>query len=108
MSERAFTSGPWHIVPETLGNVEDESGKAVAMAQQTHPRKHGERMANARLIAAARDLLAACEGLMADDYQRAIEAIWGTGPAECKWAFDLVHERNSAARAALAKAGAAK
>lgn len=66
----------------------------------------GDSEANARLIASAPALLAACKGLMADDYHAAVEQIWDGpgGTTDCAQAHKLIHERNSAARLAIAAA----
>lgn len=65
----AHTAGPWQVASDgSLGTVETESGVVIAQAMQVRPRaqdmKHVERMANARLIAAAPDLLKALRGML--------------------------------------------
>jgi hypothetical protein len=68
------TKGPWRVVQDTLGSVADANGMTVAQAAQTKPihcrEDHNERLANASLIAAAPDLLAALESAMR------IETLW--------------------------------
>ena len=61
------TPGPWHVFTEdgSVGTIEAENGVVVAQAQQTRSLrqdlKQVERRANARLIAAAPELLEALE-----------------------------------------------
>jgi hypothetical protein len=83
------TNGPWHVVQDTLGSVADANGMTVAQAAQTKPihcrEDHNERLANARLLAAAPELLAACEAALSH-----IECDMDTGkrnPGEC-WCTD--------------------
>lgn len=61
---------------------------------------------NRGLRAGIAPLVAALEGILADDYHAAVEQIWDGpgGTTECGNAHQLIHERNQAARAALAKA----
>lgn len=60
----AHTPGSWVVPPDSDGfSIETVDGKIIAQAMQvsppTNPFRHQERRANARLIAAAPDLLAA-------------------------------------------------
>ena len=62
----SYTKGPWFFADDgTLGTVQDAAGRTIAQAQQISHRdrhtNHAERQANARLIAAAPDLLEACQ-----------------------------------------------
>ncbi len=62
------TPGPWRVISGTLGAVEAANGVQVANAEQTRPVRcaadHDERKANARLIAAAPELLEALKGAL--------------------------------------------
>lgn len=99
------TPGPWHVVPLTLGSVEAENGTAVCQAFMTkQPRKaedHEERLANARLIAAAPELLEALK-----DYLQAGEDCCNP-EKDGVVAMVLFAKAEEAARAAIAKAEAA-
>lgn len=53
----AHTPGPWHY--KLSGNVVDNRGARVATASEVPGQDEMERLANARLIAAAPELLAA-------------------------------------------------
>jgi hypothetical protein len=58
----AHTPGPWVVPPDSDGfSIETVDGRIIAQAMQvsppTNPFRHQERRANARLIAAAPDLL---------------------------------------------------
>ena len=69
MSEPAFTPGPWLVTKEydhqddVIFAVEVEGGQRVCDLMTDFP----EDAANARLIAAAPDMLAALEGLLAHE-----------------------------------------
>lgn len=88
----AHTPGPWHVIDGGIW-VDCANNKPVALISC----RHGvERDANAALIAAAPDLLAALKGLMAHSHI-------ADSAAEDKDAED--HDAERAARAAIAKAG---
>jgi len=63
----SHTPGPWHYrtVDDSIGSIDDESGEAVAQSLQRPSARtvtsiykaNKERIANAKLIAAAPDLL---------------------------------------------------
>jgi len=60
----AHTPGPWiHAIDfGQVGSIESQNGTVIAQAQAlVRDYDHAERNANARLIAAAPDLLAACQ-----------------------------------------------
>lgn len=62
----AHTPGPWIVLPESLGSIVTADKRLdIAQAHATKAVRtsadHAERMANARLIAAAPELLAALE-----------------------------------------------
>lgn len=88
-----FTQGPWHVGERKQASVVyDESGYAIANAEVYHGKhSYDESLANARLIAAAPELLEALRALveMADE----------------KVTVSRTHEIASQARAALEKAG---
>jgi hypothetical protein len=63
MNNTLHTPAPWQVSP--LGNVMKNSLK-IAIVEQMPSNDENERMANARLIAAAPDLLSALEFLLAD------------------------------------------
>jgi hypothetical protein len=56
------TPGPWH---NNSAIVYAADGFAVANASTYHGKRESDTLPNARLIAAAPDLLAACEGIRA-------------------------------------------
>lgn len=64
-----FTKGPWFVrtIDQSIGSIDSESGVMVAQAQQVSGKDQitgsHERKANARLIAAAPDLLEALQEL---------------------------------------------
>jgi len=90
------TAGPWRVGELEHSIVLGPKGEAVCscffFAERGAPQ--GETAANARLIAAAPDLLAACERLLA-----------AFAPPS-KLSDDLIRDEMAAVRAALAKAGA--
>ena len=99
------TPGKWEA------DYEDDSvmygGNMVAHVFAGLGRK-GERKANARLIAAAPELLEACKGLLADIDGGAINgALVLAGLHGMSESNDLTVERTNRARAAIAKAEAA-
>lgn len=66
----SFTPGPWVVTPKDGGifhdvNVCREDGLAVAVAVDNGDISPETALANAKLIAAAPDLLAACEAAVA-------------------------------------------
>ena len=65
MSTPKHTQGPWAIHSQGAGfEVESGHGDIVAQAQQVYgDRRHEVRRANAKLIAAAPELLAALEAI---------------------------------------------
>lgn len=70
MSEAKFTPGPWSIVPYGDGSSlvihSDEDNRVcfMATASSDRPSSHASIRANARLIAAAPDLLEALQGMV--------------------------------------------
>lgn len=56
--EMKHTPGPWEVVPKTGGAIVTVSGVSVGMANRSSFAV-GERMANARLMAAAPEMLGA-------------------------------------------------
>lgn len=62
MSETKHTPGPWSVYPPTKCVIGPEPER-ILVAEASHHRPEAD--ANARLIAAAPDLLAACERLLA-------------------------------------------
>lgn len=58
------TPGPWRLNRRFCFNVEDQNGRTIARINFDHE-TYDEAMANARLIAAAPDLLAATEAALA-------------------------------------------
>lgn len=107
-----WTPGPWEAVGSVVRTAyrgpRDGGGFLLAdcLAVGTEgPRRH----ANARLMAAAPELLEALEGLTALDMMNA-EITLDMGPGgtpEENAAIQLIDERMAAARAAIAKATAA-
>ena len=65
MTEPTHTPGPWAITDDFIG-VHDEQGRCIAdMDSEGAPDiGYGESLANARLIAAAPDLLAALSNII--------------------------------------------
>lgn len=60
-----YTPGPWRALRRGMGqSIVGADGAAVASTGNSQ-RYPGEKAANARLLAAAPELLAACEGLLA-------------------------------------------
>ena len=96
------TPGPWNVSPSakasTLTRVFDETGKLVASANGPGLFEGGEAEANARLIAAAPDLLAALVKL--EDFMR-----WAQDNADTRGFLDAVDHANvTQAQQAIAKA----
>jgi hypothetical protein len=88
MEQTKHTPGPWHVIPKGAtfaGDIANERGEVVAQAYGTGHK------ANARLIAAAPDLLAALQWAM-DNAEWSNDTATGTDPI----------------RAAIAKATAPK
>src|SRR5690606_9238694 len=78
---RGHTPGPWVVNEGTRGDrgVFEDGGLVICWIE-TYPRDPGEVRANEALIAAAPDLLAALEGLLADDFEEAeLELAVGPG-----------------------------
>lgn len=98
------TKGPWFAdkcVEGTIGGIQDSHGEHVAQAQARQPLAAGkpdyERKANARLIAAAPELLEALEG-MTERYTELANS------GDCGF-WDCENENEvKAARAAIKKA----
>lgn len=66
MSAPSSTQGPWSIAPrDTNRRVVDASGHSVAVASPLGNDRKDEAFANARLIAAAPDMLAALRAMVA-------------------------------------------
>ncbi len=67
MSEHRFTAGPWRV--NTGGSQMCDPGTTICFAEGvgvfSDADYHGDKLADARLIAAAPDLLAALEALVA-------------------------------------------
>ena len=89
MGERAHTPGPWRISKLTETAVEDGDGRGICSTggyQQNFDteRVYQENRANARLIAAAPDLLDACK--------RASEILRGRGYPGWGVAKDILNE----------------
>lgn len=114
-SKERHTPGPWvgaYVKNQMCIEVRSKSGELICESYQWHRNEsHLEssiaRMkADARLIAAAPDLLAALQGLLADDYRNATAALATHGDTEADGA--LVAEREAAARAAISQATEAK
>lgn len=62
MSESKHTPGPWFVEEPLHRFIRSLAGKSPFVAElNILDKTHGEHMANARLIASAPDLLAACE-----------------------------------------------
>ncbi|EHM0713739.1 hypothetical protein JDT53_12475 [Escherichia coli] len=59
------TKGPWHVSNEGCLLIRDESGLAVVAKYVGYP-GDDEELANAKLIAAAPELLASLQGLIAN------------------------------------------
>lgn len=94
------TPGPWDVTTSRdVFSAVIASGRATICMDV-------ENDADAALIASAPDLLAALKGLLADDYDVAIECVMDGpgGTTEEKLAWKLIAERNNAARAAISKA----
>ena len=95
MSEPKHTPKPWRVWPRLLqnGNIVIKFGKAGIVPEVQFNESCGltEQKANARLIAAAPELLAACKGL----------ADWSDGNHAD---FETLGDVCGAARAAIAKA----
>ncbi len=63
------TPGPWLLGEERSGDVEDLCGYLVAVVSGVG-RSEGEYVANARMVAAAPELLEAAQGILVDDMFR--------------------------------------
>ena len=106
MSNKQYTPGPWKTSKD---RVSDSKRVFIADAW-TSDRPVKEREANARLIAAAPDLLEAMENAciaLADIKRLAQQHDPATGhyaDIDPYKAFEIVHNAHIAARAALAKA----
>lgn len=118
MSKMAHTPGPWFVLNDTdvftdlgaanaLGihaddsdgwHIADCSMGATLVGGECVEMDYAERQANARLIAAAPDLLVALEQLVSD-YERGIHVEFGGSP----WLKEKLEELDYA-RAAIAKA----
>ena len=95
MSERKFTTGPWMLSGRTVYALNDQGfNRFSALVQDAHT-SAVELDANARLIAAAPELLGALEYLM---------AIADRSGRERYIQFQLTPEFLEPARAAIAKA----
>lgn len=89
------TPTPWHVVPETLGNIRAENDVDVAQVFQTqHARSaadHAERLANAELICRAvnsHDALVEALKAVVDCHNRsATQAGWADAAAQCRAAL---------------------
>jgi hypothetical protein len=91
----AHTPGPWHVGGNAGRIVYDADGRAVGNATVYHGSWQLDRMqANARLIAAAPDLLTSCEAFVT-----AADLPAGIAPSPI-----MVEAMISAAQAAIAKA----
>ncbi len=100
MSAAKHTPGPWNAVPSTcetgwlIGPRETNGPDYVADVHKlTHGRSDEDSEANARLIAAAPDLLAACEALakIADAY----DANALDDDARKSWGPNLEHQNDT-------------
>jgi len=104
MSEKKFSRPPWRVSNHPH-IIEDSGGYIVAMTT-TEARSMDACEVNARLIAAAPDLLAACE--MAVDLSRFAAALhWDGSPNTPEFLADLANKIEAfqpIARAAIAKA----
>lgn len=84
MTEAKHTPGPWNVSPYGVGfEIDAANGQSIAQAQQIaqtkKPEDHNERKANARLIAAAPELLEALQvavEAMEQDWHQ-IDGEWG-------------------------------
>jgi hypothetical protein len=95
MTKRTHTSGPWLHSAMAAGTIVDTKNRTVAnCGHSEHPFVSAENYENARLIAAAPDLLSALES-MVDMFERHIDGREGPDDAACRW---------DAARDAIAKA----
>lgn len=96
------TPGPWRVMPDSLGTIETVTG-TIAVGQTFDivsplvDGKHEERMANARLIAAAPRLLDALEKILAHAESTDIERMQ---PYQCT----LCHTYRMIGHAAIAAA----
>lgn len=95
-----FTPGPWKVHSEhgEIGNITNADGSiVVAQAQQVEPRSHEVRVANAYLIAAAPEMLAAL--IKAEVALLELEHMTGGGDDEISIESEIL-----TVRAAIAKA----
>lgn len=106
----AHTPGPWHVGPDSNGRIiYDDTGWAIADAKLFHGnRKSGEDVHNARLIAAAPELLEAAIAACAyDDAIRSCANDPGLMSSFCTAKgdnLDTLYERwQTLSRAAIAK-----
>ncbi len=114
MAESKFTPGPWSIVPYGDGSSlvihSDEDNRVcfMATASSDRPSSHASIRANARLIAAAPDLLEALQAitLSADNLLRLVDELRERGEVD-HWqsiqCADLAADLNTA-NAALSRA----
>jgi hypothetical protein len=92
MSESKYTAGPWHVFRD---EINDSDGLTVARVVRFVPLYREQSDANARLIAAAPDLLEALSGMVA------VFAMNNAEPIELR---NALQHQMAGARAAIAKA----
>jgi hypothetical protein len=117
----AHTKGPWRVDPDYFHDVQTADGGEIAMCFSLgDANAYAGRMvaseeeagANARLIAAAPELLAEMAALheAAEALLNTVNVIWGKGPEDDddhtheKWAMDDLRKRVAEAAAVLTKA----
>ena len=99
------TQGPWEVSEDDLCEIESADGRFVAMvlpAPELNWNMNAEREANARLIAAAPDLLAALQLVLVADSISPGDCYNPDGSPNKLWGS--IDEAKAAARAAIAKA----
>jgi hypothetical protein len=98
MTKAKHTDGPWTVESSNEGGfVIEKDGYLVIASRGPHEKRANEMLANARLIAAAPELLAALEGFLAMYIAAANSGDWGNwNPEEDPEVI--------AARAAISKA----
>ena len=64
MSRAEPTAGEWHLIADGIGDRVGAGKETIGEAMWLGPNRDTEMCANARLFAASKDLLAACEAAL--------------------------------------------